>query len=210
MKKWRFLSVASVFSAVFMLGCSSFDMTVFPSKELEKVYGHYPTFEVDVAGISSEDAIKLQTLSLEKYFEPQSAVRKYFSPVTLYFSDRDLAVKKIKSGSPEYDKIMSREPDYIALIANLPFADSESKDLDPRKFIYKIPKGFFSSSPDLFVKIGGTGLIRTTEKDARADLPEAPETIKQPVTLKLNCKFEQGKKNASCVEMDNKQVIPGE
>ena len=193
-------------------GCSShpsFDMQISPSKELAKVYGYYPTFEVDVAAISNEDAIRLSSYPVEKYFEPSDPVRQYFEPVTFRFSEDDLKVKKIESGSDVYDRLMSRSPDYIAMLVNLPFTDKESKKLDPRVFIYKLGNGMFDRNPDLYVKVGATGLIRTDRIGAKNDLPGAPETDKQPVKMKLNCESVKGEKNMQCREV-KPQKKPGQ
>lgn len=185
-------------------GCSShpnFDIQISPSKELAKVYGYYPTFEVDVAAISNEDAIRLSSYPVEKYFEPSDPVRHYFEPVTFRFSEDDLKVKKIDSGTEVYDRLMSRSPDYIAMLVNLPFTDKESSKLDPRVFIYKIGNGMFDRNPDLYIKVGATGLIRTDRIGAKNDLPEAPDTDSQPVKLSLNCETVKGDKNMQCREI---------
>src|SRR5574344_1220197 len=90
-----FILLTCIFVVMGLSACSSdpsshsFDIQISPSKDLEKRYGYYPSFEVDVAALSSEDAIKLSTYSLEKYFEPSSGIRSYFNPVTFHFSERD-------------------------------------------------------------------------------------------------------------------------
>src|SRR5574344_2264433 len=104
-----FILLTCIFVVMGLSACSSdpsshsFDIQISPSKDLEKRYGYYPSFEVDVAALSSEDAIKLSTYSLEKYFEPSSGIRSYFNPVTFHFSERDLSVKTIKGGSDEFN-----------------------------------------------------------------------------------------------------------
>ena len=62
-----FLACACLFSTV-IVGCSSsegtsasFDVSIYPSKDLAKVYGYYPSFEVDILGAGNEDTIKLGT-----------------------------------------------------------------------------------------------------------------------------------------------------
>ena len=201
-------------------GCSSsegtsasFDVSIYPSKDLARTYGYYPSFEVDILGAGQEDVIKLSKYSPERYFESESPLRKYFSPVTYRFSDNNLRMKKFRSDSPEYRKLMGRSPEYLMVLVNLPLAedqkkkDEDKKDdtgLDPRKFVYKIPTGFFDENPDLHLKIAGTGIIRTTREDAEEDLPEAPETEKQPKSVELRCVSE--KKGG---KLDCREIPPG-
>ncbi len=204
------------FWALILCSCSSsqgtsadFDVELYPSKDLVETFGYYPSFEVDVVGTSAEDAIKLSTYSLDRYFESGSKLRKFFEPVTFRFSDKDLEVKRFRADSPEYAHLMGKSPEFLAVIVNLPGEGqgSEDKDkaeptaLDPRKFIYKIPVGFFSDQPDLFLKITSSGVIRTTQEDAQQSIPSAPESDQQPRQVELSCKSTDNQKGMTCVEV---------
>ena len=218
MKAILLLTAAAVLGGV--SGCSSsegtsasFDVSIYPSKDLVRTYGYYPSFEVDILGAGQEDVLKLSKYSQERYFESESPLRKYFGPVTYRFSDNSLRKKKLSSSSPEYRKLMGRSPEYLVVLVNLPLTgdpqkkDTDKKDdasLDPRKFVYKIPTGFFDDSPDLHLKIAGTGIIRTTREDAEEDLPEAPETEKQPKSVELRC-VSQNKGG----KLDCREIPPG-
>ena len=197
------LLLACISTSLMIMACSSspsshtFNIQVSPTKELAKTYGYYPSFEVDVAALSQEDAIRISKYPLDKYFEPSSGIREYLEPVTLHFSERDLTVKTIDGDSDEFKKLMSRDPSHLVLIVNLPYAPKDAT-LDPRKYIYKLPEGMFSVAKDMFIKVGSTGLIRTTSIDAQNSLPAAPETEKQPVVIDLNCVSEKGKKDMRC------------
>ena len=213
-----FLACACLFSTV-IVGCSSsegtsasFDVSIYPSKDLAKVYGYYPSFEVDILGAGNEDTIKLGTYSIDRYFESESPVRKYYAPVTFRFSDNDLKVKTLSSDDPAYKKIMGRSPQYLAVIVNLPYGPEKKEGeegaaapkLDPRIFTYQIPTGFFEEQPDLYLKIVGTGIVRTTKEDAEEELPEAPETAKQPQNMELNC-VKSGGRELKCQELPPKE-----
>ena len=63
-------------------------------------------------------------------------------------------------------------------------------------------------SPDIYVKIGATGLVRTTMEGARAERPEAPKSTDElPKTLDLKCVSEKGKSTMECKE--KKEPLPG-
>ncbi len=211
-----------------LLGCSSeqgtsasFDVSIYPSKDLAKTYGHYPTFETDVLGARQEEVIRLSKYSPEKYFESGSSLRQYFDPVTYRFSDRNLRKRTFRAGTPEYKKLMGRSPEYLVVLVNLPLmGDQDSEDekqsddkLDPRKFVYKIPTGFFDDNPDLYLKIAGAGIVRTTEEDAENDLPEAPETAKEPRSMELRCvpgkTGKPPKPGDPLGNMECREVVPG-
>ena len=204
--------LALLVPAVFATGCSSggstFDIQVSPTKELEKVYGYYPSIEVDIIGASDEDAMRLKPYPIEKYFEKDNPVRTYLNPVKFKFSESDLSNKVLHSSDPLFKEWVDSDISYIVMIANLPYSDPEMKENDPRKYVYKVPKGFFSMSPDIYVKIGATGLVRTTMEGARAERPEAPKSTDElPKTLDLKCVSEKGKSTMECKE--KKEPLPG-
>lgn len=191
---------------LFLSGCSSdsvsnFDIQVSPSKELQKVYGYYPSVEVDVVGVTDEDAIRIKPYPIEKYFEKDNPMRTFLNPVKFKFSEEDLSDKRISSDSEEFVSWKENNVAYIVMIANLPYSDPEMKENDPRKYFYRIPKGLMASVPDLYVKVGATGLIKTTEYGAKDDRPESPkDTESLPKVLDLKCISEKGKKNMECRE----------
>ncbi|WP_406041797.1 hypothetical protein [Succinimonas sp.] len=225
---------AALLMAGALLGCSSseegtsasFNVSIYPSKDLAKTFGHYPTFEADVLGARQEEVIRLSKYSPEKYFESGSSLRQYFDPVTYRFSDDNLRKVTFRSGTPEYKKLMGRSPEYLVVMVNLPLmgdpdsgADKKDDDkksddkLDPRKFIYKIPTGFFDDNPDLYLKIAGAGIVRTTEADAEDDLPEAPETAREPRSFEFRCVPGKSGKTPKPGDpfgnMECREIVPG-
>lgn len=186
-------------------GCGSsypeFDIQVSPSTALVKKYGYYPSVEVDVAGLSESDAVKFSSYPVDKYFEDDSGLRAYLEPYTMHFSQEDLKTKVLEPDNEAFERIMEKKPVYLVLIANLPYADKENKTLDPRKYILKIEDGFFSSQSDLYIKIGATGLIKTTKKEALRDTPASLESKNEPVNVSLKCTGKKDSKDLSCTTM---------
>ncbi|MGN0902984.1 MAG: hypothetical protein ACI4M9_06850 [Succinivibrio sp.] len=202
----KLISILTV-CAITLTGCSSypkFDISVSPSRALVKKYGFYPSVEVDIAGLSESDAVKFSSYPVDKYFEDSSGLRAYFEPYTMHFSQEDLTTKVLNPDNEAFVKMMEKDPVYLMLIVNLPYADKESKTLDPRKFILKIENGVISSQKDLYLKIGATGLIKTTKIDAKKDRPESLESEKQPVDVSLKCTTTKGSKDLSCKTLDEK------
>ncbi|MGN1281798.1 MAG: hypothetical protein ACI4UM_07840 [Succinivibrio sp.] len=195
--------------SVILSGCGSsypkFDIEVSPSTALVKKYGYYPSVEVDVAGLSESDAVKFSSYPVDKYFEDNSGLRAYLEPYTMHFSQEDLKTKVLDPDNEAFARIMEKEPVYLVLIANLPYADKESKTLDPRKYILRIEDGFFSSQSDLYIKIGATGLIKTTKREAIKDSPSSLESENQPVNISLRCTGQKNSKDLSCKTMKNKE-----
>ena len=92
------------------------------------------------------------------------------------------------------------------VIANLPYADKEQQKLDPRKFILKLDDSMFSVDHDIYLKIGPTGLIKTTKDDAFKSSPKAEESINQPIIKNLKCEGKEGSKDLNCRELyDNEK-----
>lgn len=195
--------IFGLLSALLLTACSSypkFDITVTPSQELVKKYGTYPSVEVDIAGLSESDAVKFSSYPVDRYFENDSSLRGYLEPYTMHFSAQDLKAKTLRGDSEVFERIMEKEPSHLVLIANLPFADKDSKTLDPRKYIMKIDTGMLATMSDLYLKIGATGLIKSTRLDSIKDSPEALESDKQPIKLSLSCTTVKGSKNMDCKE----------
>lgn len=51
----------------------------------------------------------------------------------------------------------------------------------------KIDTGMLATMSDLYLKIGATGLIKSTRLESIKDSPEAEESDKQPIKLSLSC-----------------------
>ena len=208
MLKKIFLLTLSVLAASMLGACSShkFDVSVTPTRELSKTYGFYPTIEVDIAGLSDTDAINFTSYPVDKYFLDSSTMRAYLEPITFKFSQDDLDAKVLEGGSDDFAKIFDKEPAYLVVIANLPYADKEQQKLDPRKFILKLDDSMFSVDHDIYLKIGPTGLIKTTKEDAFKSSPKAEETINQPIIKNLKCEGKEGSKDLNCRELyDNEK-----
>ena len=175
-----------------LIACSShkFDVSVTPTRELSKTYGFYPTIEVDIAGLSDTDAINFTSYPVDKYFLDSSTMRAYLEPITFKFSQDDLDAKVLEGGSDDFAKIF----------------DKEQQKLDPRKFILKLDDSMFSVDHDIYLKIGPTGLIKTTKEDAFKSSPKAEETINQPIIKNLKCEGKEGSKDLNCRELyDNEK-----
>ncbi len=193
---------------VILTGCSSlykYDVQVSPSKEILKAYGNFPSIEVDVAGVSEEEAHLLSSYPLDKYFAPNNSMRRHIAPVTLHFSDLDWQPKIIEGGSAEFKKWKERGATHIVALVNLPFTDEENKSLDPRIYILKIKDGTFSTQDDIYIKIGSTGLSKTTKVAAEEDLPGTTTTDDIPKEMKLKCTSKHGQAFMECKEA---QLIP--
>lgn len=64
----------------------------------------------------------------------------------------------------------------------------------------KIDTGMLATMSDLYLKIGATGLIKSTRLESIKDSPEAEESDKQPIKLSLSCTTVKGSKNMDCKE----------
>lgn len=176
---------------------SSFEIQVSPSQELLEAYGYCPSLEVDVALASENDVLRFTQYPVEMYYDPKSSLRSFLEPITLRFAEDDVRAKLITSDDPVFAKWQAREPTHLVMIVNLPKADKDIKTLDTRKFLLKLEDGMFAANDDLYIKIGATGLIKTTKERAKEDGPTISET-QGDLDVTLVCKTKKGQKELSC------------
>lgn len=124
-KKLRFFKRLKFFGFLFLTfalaGCYT-RTTVMTglSPDLKDFYGIYPTLEVDVSALSSEEADKLKTMNADSYFSVGNAVRKSFSPYTFSFSNDDLKPQKMTRKAENWSGWLKKKPEKLAIIVNLP------------------------------------------------------------------------------------------
>lgn len=147
-----------------LAGCSSvphYDVEVYPSAELTQQYGYMPSLEVDVAGVTENEAGRIKAVNIDRYFTADNALRKSLKPETLRFSEDDVVYKVLSEDSGRWNTWNDKGADSIALIVNLPVAAEKPQD-DGRKLIVPIIKeGTFSrNSGTLRFEITPAGIIQ--------------------------------------------------
>lgn len=145
-------------------GCSSvphYDVEVYPSAELTHQYGYMPSLEVDVAGVNKNEAGRVKSVNIDRYFTADNALRKSLKPETLRFSEDDVVYKVLSDDSERWNTWNDKGADSIALVVNLPVVEENPQE-DGRKLIVPIIKeGIFSrNSGTLRFEITPAGIIQ--------------------------------------------------
>ena len=171
MKKFAGLTLLSVFCAL-SSGCAT-RMTVQAglSENIKEYYSIYPSVEIDVAAVTAEEADELKKANVDSYFSVGNAMRESLSPYTFAFSAEQTAPQTMKYNVPQWDKWLEKEPEKIAVIANMPRkADEKEKGKDPRILILDMSSGFMHHK-DLYVEAKPGSIVRIFKE------PTDPEKI---------------------------------
>ena len=143
MKRIAGLTFLTVF-CVLLSGCAT-KMTVMAglSENIKEYYSIYPSVEIDVAAVTEEEADELKKVNADSYFSVGNAMRESLTPYTFMFSAEQTAPQTMKYNVPQWDKWLEKEPEKIAVIANMPLKQNENvKGKDSRILILKMSSGF--------------------------------------------------------------------
>ncbi len=137
---FAFLTALCALSA----GCAT-KMTVQAglSESLKEYYSIYPSVEIDIAAVTNEEAEDLKKTNADAYFSVGNPMRESLSPYTLTFFSEQTAPQTMKYNVEIWDKWLEKDPEKIAVIANMP-GKSEEKGKDPRILILNMESGFLN------------------------------------------------------------------
>jgi len=122
----RIVTVAAGVLTALLSGCFNPNIEVAVSPELEKHYGLNPSFEVDIATVTEEEANQLKTLGVEIYFSSKTPLRESLKPATLTFSRNLKSSAVLKHGDPCWDEWSKKEAEKLLLTVNLPPGGSDA------------------------------------------------------------------------------------
>ena len=136
--------------------CTRASVTAGLSPKLKDYYSIYPSVEIDIAAVSSEEAEEIRALGVEDYFAVGNETRKAVAPYTLSFSSEQTEPQTMKRGIDAWETWLEKNPDKIVVVANLPrgtgkknlrkdpriqVLDLKSRFLIPRRFYFEILPG---------------------------------------------------------------------
>lgn len=90
------------------------------SPQLKEYYSIYPSVEVDIAAVTTDEADEIRAQSVENYFAVGNPVRKGLAPHTLSFSSEQTEPRTMKRNAAEWDVWREKKPEKLAVVANLP------------------------------------------------------------------------------------------
>ena len=101
----------------------------------------YPTIEVDIAAVTEKEADEVRQMGVEKYFAPNSGIRERLHSKTFFFFRDGQHTFTLHSKDPAWKNWLKKKPEYIMVIASLPFDPSMSSQDDSRYMTIKMNKG---------------------------------------------------------------------
>jgi len=206
--KTAFLTAFCVLSS----GCAT-RMTVVAglAENIKEYYSIYPSIEIDIAAVTAEEADELKKTKVDNYFSIGSSKRESLSPYTFMFSAEQTAPLTMKYNVPQWDKWLEKEPEKIAVIANMPRkADEGEKGKDPRVLILDMSSGFMHHKT-LYVEAKPGSVVRiykepTDPEEVAEQKRKADEKVKRKEAEKAKKKEteEIKKKEAEKKPKENK------
>jgi hypothetical protein len=148
------------------------------SAEMERYYGIYPSIEFDIVAVTAGEAEEIKNGGVDKYFAPDSALRKRLDPLTVYFSQERTEPETLAFSSARWDRWLKKKPETLTLIADLPPSPGASGE-DPRVIYIDLKKNGVFARP-VYVEIEPEKISRVFE------VPKDPRTgaalkIRRPI-----------------------------
>lgn len=190
--KLKILILTGIFTSL-LVGCSSiphYDVEIYPSAELVTQFGYMPSLEVDVSGITENEASRIKAVNVDLYFTAGNALRKTLKPETLKFSEDDVSFKEVDDDAACWAIWSSKGADHLAVVVNLPLAEDSSSE-DGRKIVIPIVSDswFSRNSGTLRFEITPSGLIQIN-KVPEVQLPTSVDNA-EPVLPETMTKVEK-------------------
>ena len=136
------------------------------SENIKDYYSIYPSVEIDVVAVTAEEAEDLKKINADNYFSVGNAMRESLSPYTFMFSAEQTAPLTMKYNVPQWDKWLEKDPEKIAVLANMPRkADENAKGKDPRVLILDISTGFMHHKT-VYVEANPGSVVRIYKEPA--------------------------------------------
>lgn len=184
MKNPGLLLLSLLLSGLFA-GCAvpSYDVEVYLSAKFKEQWNVYPSLEVDVVGVNTNEGERFSACSVDEYFQIGNALRTGTDHFTLYFSEDSIAPKLLRSGNPVWEKFARKEAGQLCLLVNIP-QDSEKSATpkDARKIMIPLERvGLFGSRRRYF-EISPAGIVSLKERPAGYPKPE--DAVQQKESVK--------------------------
>lgn len=172
MKK-KFLLLLSACIAACLTACMApgYNVTVYVSPDFLKTMKIYPSMELDIVGINTIEQGRVKTLTVDQYFEYNSAIRGNMDHCTVAFSEDDLQPKQIKKNDPIWKTFAAKSADQLFLIANIPDNGSIDPANDARKLLIPLEAPGLFSSADRYFELSPSGILQLKNKPANAAKP---------------------------------------
>jgi hypothetical protein len=141
------------------------------SPDMEAYYAIYPSIEFDAVAVTGEEADQIKKDGVDKYFAPESPLRKRLDPFTVYFSQERTEPETLPAKSNFWDRWLKKKPVTLMLLADLPHSPDMPEE-DPRILSIDLKKNNIFIRP-VFVEIEPEKITRgfVLPKDPRTGLP---------------------------------------
>jgi len=159
--------------AAVLSGCSTpaYDVTVYISPKFLQTMKVYPTLEMDLVGINVNEEGRLKTITVDKYFEADSALRNGFDRCTVTFSEDSLQPKHVSKHNSIWKVFSAKAAEKLLLIVNIPDNGETDTQNDARKLVIPLEKpGMFESSARYF-ELAPSGILQLKDKPSDAAEP---------------------------------------
>jgi hypothetical protein len=128
------------------------------SADIDGRYDIYPSIELDVAAVTSDEADQIKNAGVDGYFSPDNPLRKRLEPFTAYFDEESTAPRELHSRGDSWIKWQRKKPSKLVVIADLPHSPDMPKD-DPRLIFIDIKKALFGPPP-VYVEVEADKIVR--------------------------------------------------
>lgn len=151
-----------------LAGCAapSYNVEVYLSPKFKEQMKIYPSLEVDVVGVNTNEAERFDTCVTDDYFTVGNALRSGTDHFTIMFSEDSSAPKLLRSSHKIWKQFGRKDADQLYLLVNLPPDGSKKlSGKDARKIVIPLENGWFDSDKRFF-EISPAGIISLKNRPA--------------------------------------------
>lgn len=176
MKKHLLIFAAGILTAMIFSGCAApaYNVEVYLSKQFKEQMKIYPSLEVDIVGVSENEAERFDSCNVSDYFEIGNALRSSTARATICFSETDILPKLLKKQDVIWQKFGKKDAVKLYLLVNIPMEPGKGIAKDIRKTVIPLERpGIFGSSWRYFeITPAGINLLK-----------ERPENYPAPANI---------------------------
>lgn len=173
MKKYLLILAAGILTAMIFSSCAapSYNVEVYVSKQFKEQMKIYPSLEVDIVGVTENEAERFDSCNVDEYFEIGNTLRTSTMRSTLYFSETNYLPKVLKKQDPVWKKFDRKGAVKLYLLVNMPLEPTKGAVRDIRKTVMNLERpGLFESS-NLYFEITPAGINQLKERPQSYPVP---------------------------------------
>jgi hypothetical protein len=175
MVKVKVLSVSSAYILILatLASCTiNRRVIVSLSGDIHTRYDIYPSIELDVAAVTSDEADQIKNEGVDGYFSPDNPLRNRLDPFTAYFDEESTAPRELRRMDDLWRRWQRKNPSQLVVIVNLPHSANMPKD-DPRLLFLGIKKTFFTPA-HVYIQVEPDKVVRIYQR------PKDPQAASSP------------------------------